>query len=103
LARRDFLGAARFFPLIDIAKIVFHKTDQPDAVVDFFDADGLSCRGHAEIDLFIVQAKTSATGDHDGAIVERVMRFWDSSIRAAGSRVDLGRAFSTANDIRSGI
>ena len=34
-------------------------------MVDFFDTDGLSCKGDAEIDLLVVQAKTSAAGDHD--------------------------------------
>jgi len=86
-------GLQSFFLQINIAKIVIHKTDQPDAVVDFFDADGLSCKGNAEVDLLVVQAKTSATGDHDRAVVEGVVRFWDASIRMGGSRVNLGRAF----------
>jgi hypothetical protein len=30
-------------------------------VVDFLNADGLSRKGHAEIDLLVVQAKTSQT------------------------------------------
>ena len=43
--------------------------------IDFFDSDGLSGKGNAEIDLLALQAKTSADGDHDGAVVERVVRF----------------------------
>src|SRR5262249_54539879 len=56
---------------------------------------------HAEIDLLVVQAKTSATGDHNRAIVERVVRFWDSSIRAARNRVNLSRAFHAESFVRS--
>lgn len=49
-------------------------------VVDFFDADGLSREGHAELDLLVVQAKTPAAGDHDGAVVKRVVRFRDAAM-----------------------
>src|SRR5215475_4048608 len=49
-------GLQSFLLQIDIAKIVIHKTDQPDAVVDFFDADSLSGEGNAEVDLLVVQA-----------------------------------------------
>src|SRR5271165_4428665 len=94
-------GLQGFFLQINIAEIVIHKTDQPDAVVDFFDADGLSRKGNAEINLLVVQAKASAAGDHDGAVVERVVRFWDPSIGAAGSRIDLGRTFHGESFMRS--
>src|SRR5439155_21760638 len=63
------------------------------AVVNFLDADGLPGERYAEVDFLVVQAKTSAAGDHDGAVVERVVRFRDASIRTRGSRVDLGRGF----------
>src|SRR5437660_369821 len=66
---------------------------RPHAVVNFLDADGLPGERYAEVDFLVVQAKTSAAGDHDGAVVERVVRFRDASIRTRGSRVDLGRAF----------
>ena len=48
-------------------------------MVDFFDPDSLSRKGYAEIDLLAVQAKTSAAGDHDGAVVDRVVRLWDAA------------------------
>lgn len=91
-------GCKVFFLQIDIAEIIIHKTDQPDAVVDFFDADGLSCERYAEIDCLVVQAKASAAGDHDGAVVEGIVRLWDALIGAAGSRVDLGWAFHGGHD-----
>src|SRR5246127_4560605 len=86
-------GLQGFFLQINIAEIVIHKTDQPDAVVDLLDTDGLARKGYAEVDLLVIEAKTSAAGDHDGPVVEGVVRFGDASIRATGSRVDLGRAF----------
>jgi hypothetical protein len=86
-------GLQGFFLQINIAEIVIHKTDQPYAVVNFFDADGLACERNAEVDLLVIEAKTPAAGDHDGAVVERVVRFRDAEIGAAGRRVDLGGAF----------
>ena len=86
-------GLQGFFLQINIAEIVIHKTDEPNAVVNFLDAHGLAGERNAEVDLLVVQAKTSATCDHDGAVVERVVSFRDAAIGARGSRVDLGRAF----------
>jgi hypothetical protein len=37
-------GLQSFFLQINIAEIVIHKTDQPDAVVNFFDSDRLAAR-----------------------------------------------------------
>ena len=74
-------GLQGFFLQINIAEIVLHKTDQPDAMVDFFDADGLAGEGHAEVDFLVVQSKTSAAGDHDPAVVEWVVGFWNAPIR----------------------
>src|SRR5205807_8281662 len=64
-------GLQGVFLQINIAEIVIHKTDEPNAVVNFLDADGLPGERYAEVDFFVVQAKTSAAGDHDGAVVER--------------------------------
>ena len=70
-------------------------------MVNFFDTDGLAGEGYAEVDLFVVQAKMSAAGDHDGAVVERIVRFGNASIGAVGSRVDLDRAFHGEGLMRS--
>src|SRR5579864_3904776 len=86
-------GLQSFFLQINITEIVIHKTDQPDAVVDFLDTDSLACERYPEVDLLVVQAKTSATGDHDSAVVERVVRFGYAEIGARRSRIGLGRAF----------
>jgi hypothetical protein len=68
-------GLQGFFLQINIAEIVIHKTNQPDAVVDFLDTDGLTGEGNAEVDFLVIEAETSAAGDHDGAVVEWVVRF----------------------------
>jgi hypothetical protein len=43
-----------------------------------FDADRLAGEGYAEVDLLVVQAKTTAAGDDDSAVVERVVGFGDA-------------------------
>ena len=62
-------------------------------MVDLLDADSLACERYAEVDFLVVQAKASTAGDHDCAVVERVVGFWDAAIGAAGSSIDLGWAF----------
>jgi hypothetical protein len=39
----------------------------------------LASKGYAEVDLLVVEAKTPAAGDYDGAVVERVVRFRDAA------------------------
>jgi len=46
-----------FFLQINLAEIVIHKADQPDAVVDFFEADGLTGKRYAEVDLLCCTSK----------------------------------------------
>jgi len=62
--------------------------------------DGLTGEGYAEVDLLVVQAKTSAVGDNNGAVAERVVRFGDAAIGAEGRRVDLGGAFDGESFMR---
>jgi hypothetical protein len=72
-------GLQGFLLQINIAKIVIHKTDQPDTIFDFLDTHGLTSEGYAEIDLLVIQAKASTAGDYDGVVVERVVRFRDAA------------------------
>src|SRR5438445_6571498 len=67
-------GLQGFFLQINIAEIVIHKTDEPNAVVNFLDTDGLPGERYAEVDYLVVQAKKFAAGDDDGAVVDRVVR-----------------------------
>ena len=66
---------------IDISQVVTHEADEPDSVLDFADADSLSGEGLGEIDFLSVKADAPATGDQDGAIVKRVMRFGQALVR----------------------
>src|SRR5215467_14934457 len=68
-------GLQSFLLQINIAKIVIHKTNQPDTIFNFLDTDSLASKGYAEVDLLVVEAKAPAAGDYDGAVVERVVRF----------------------------
>ena len=63
-----------------MAKIVIHKADQPDSVVDFLDAHSLVGKRFAEVDLFPIQAQAAATGGHHGSVVEGVVRLGDAVI-----------------------
>jgi len=56
LARRCLQGLQSFLLQINIAKIVIHKTDHPDAIFNFLDTDSLSGQGYAEVDLLVVEA-----------------------------------------------
>ena len=74
-------------------------------MVDFFDADGLAGEGHAEVDLLVVQAKTSAAGDHDRAVDcwrrvagTSVIVRGSSKVRALPSKTDMCSNFETSAD-----
>jgi hypothetical protein len=58
---------------IDVTEIIIHKAHQPDIVVDFFDAHGLAGEDRAEIDFFVAETDSTATGDHDGFVVEGIV------------------------------
>ena len=64
-----------FFLQVDVTEIVVHKTNQPDTVIDLFDTHGLTRESGAEINFLFVDADSSAAGDHDGPIVERIREF----------------------------
>jgi hypothetical protein len=58
-----FEGLQSPFFQIDISEIVIHEADEPDAVVDFLDADLLTSRTSAEIDLFAIQTEPATVGE----------------------------------------
>jgi hypothetical protein len=66
---------------IDITEIVVHKGQEPDTVIDLFDAHSLTCERGAEVDFLFVNADSSAAGDQSGAIVEGIRAFSDAAIR----------------------
>jgi len=57
--------------------------------VYFFDADGLSGKDLAEIDFFLAQTDATATGDHDGFVVEWIVDIRQSVVGTRGRLVDL--------------
>ena len=74
------MGAERIFERfeqsslqIEVPEILTHKVHQPDVVVHFFDADGLSGKDLAEVDFFLAQTDATTARDHDGLVVERIV------------------------------
>jgi hypothetical protein len=66
------MGYRVLFLQVDISQIIIHEADEPDAGVDFHDADGLAGERVAEIDFLVVEAEVAAAGHDDGPVVERV-------------------------------
>jgi hypothetical protein len=56
-----FKGLQSFLLQVYITEIIVHKADEPDAVVDLFDADGLASQAAAEIDLLAIKAQSAAS------------------------------------------
>ena len=84
-----------FFLKIDISQIIIHKTYQPGAFLNLFEADGLAGEDGAEINLFPVQADASTEGDLDGVVVKRIGEIRQALIRACGRAVDFSRTLHT--------
>ena len=51
---------------------MIHEAYEPDVIVGLFDADGLSGKDLAEVDLLPVEADASACCDGDSPVMERV-------------------------------
>lgn len=51
--------------------------------------------------ILLAQAKRSAAGDHDRAVVEPIVELRSAVLVSSGSRVDLGRTFHGQGFIRS--
>jgi hypothetical protein len=59
---------------IDVSQIIAHEGDEPCAVFDLLDADGLAGKYGGEIDLLAMQADAPAAGDDNLAVVLRAAR-----------------------------
>jgi len=73
---------------IDVTEIVVHEADQPNSVVDLFDAHGLNGERSAEVYFLFVNADSSAAGDESCPIVEQIGEFTDAAVRTSGRFVD---------------
>jgi len=79
-----------FFLQIDVTEIIVHKADQPNTLVDFFDAHSLTRKRSAEIDLLFEDADPSAAGNQNGPIVERIGELSDAAVSSRGRLIDVG-------------
>jgi len=69
-----------FLRQVDVSEIVAHEADDPDAVVDFLNADALAGEHGGYVDFLAMQADAAAGGDQDFAIVEWVGEVWQAVI-----------------------
>lgn len=69
-AERVVQGLQGFLLQVDISQIIVHEADEPNAVVDFLDAE-LSAGEHGgDVDLLVMPAEAVAGDDDAVAIVE---------------------------------
>ena len=57
---------------MDASQIVAHEADDPNAFVDFLDAEPLTGHHGGDIDLLSMHADPPARGDEDIAVVEGI-------------------------------
>lgn len=69
-------------------------------MVDLLDADGLAGEGSTEIDFLTIETEPAATGDHDGAVMKRVVRRRDALIGTDRSSVQLSRTLHRERFVR---
>jgi hypothetical protein len=62
-------GRQGFLLQIDIAKIVVHEADEPEAVVAFLDFQALAGQHGRDVYFLAVHADAAAGGDEDIAVV----------------------------------
>src|SRR6185312_1736989 len=67
---------------VEVSEIVVHEADEPDAVVDFLDAELLAGQHGRDVDLLAMQAEPSAIGDENVAVVERIGQLGQAVIAA---------------------
>ena len=68
-------GFQGFLFQIEVSEIVVDEPCEPDAVVDFLDADALAGEDDGEVDFLAVKAEAAAIGDEHVAVVEGTSEF----------------------------
>jgi hypothetical protein len=86
---------------IDVTEIIVHKADQPNTVVDLFDAYSLTSERSAEIYFLFENADSSAVGDQNCPIVERIGEFSDAPIGPRGRFINVGGILHTESLMRA--
>ena len=97
----DFRAVRALSFQIEVSQIVIHKAHQPDIVVHFFDADGLTGKDLTEIDFLLAQTDAAATGDHDGFIVQGIVDVLQSTVGTQRRLVDLRRTLHVESFVRT--
>jgi len=100
-AERIFNGFEHSSIEIEVTQIIIHKADEPDIVVNFFDADSLAGKDRAEVDFFVAETDAAAAGDHDGLVVEGVVDVRQSGVGTVGWLIDLRRTFHAQGFVRT--
>ena len=67
---------------IDEAEIVVEEADEPNAVVDFLDAEFLAGEHLRDIDALAVHADATAGSDQDLAVVQRIAELGQAVVLA---------------------
>jgi hypothetical protein len=68
-------GLQGFLLQLEVSQIIVPKADEPNAVVDFLDAELLSGEHGREVDPLAMQTETSAGGHENLAIVEWIGQY----------------------------
>ena len=63
-----------FLLQVEVSKIIVHEAGEPNAVVDFLDAEFLTREHVRDVDALAMQAEPSTGGDEKFAIVEWIAR-----------------------------
>jgi len=86
---------------IEVPRIIIHKTDQPDVVVNFLDADGLAGEDLAKVNLFAAQTDAAATGDHNSFVVQGIIDVRQSLVEAGRGSKDLSGTLHAPSLVRA--
>src|ERR1700734_2501899 len=58
---------------IEVSQIIVHKAHQPDIVLHFFDAHGLTGKDLTEINFLATQTDAATVGHDNDFVVERII------------------------------
>jgi hypothetical protein len=71
-----------FLLQVEVAEIIVHEADEPNAVIDLLDAEFLAGQHDGDVDPLSMQAEASTGGDKNLAIVEWIDQLGQALVRA---------------------
>jgi hypothetical protein len=77
-----------FLLQVEISEIIVHEADEPNAFVDFLDAEFLAGHHSGDVDPLAMKAESPACGDDDVAIVEWIGELWQAIDGGSQLRID---------------